>query len=230
MPILNDSRVKAEVLKDKIFVLVRDSILHGNLRPGERLIESQLIRDLGVSRAPIRDAFWALEKQGYVKMTPHKGTFVIELSFQEVEEIYDARCVLESWAARQAKQNAQPQDLKELRQLYRAMERFAKQGDLLSTFNTDMRFHQKIWNLSGNHKIEQILNNICPALLTYIHIKVRSDPFGMQEGLGQHKEILSLLEGDKEPAEVERLVRAAIGSLGVMNRKHLEAMSNGMMR
>ena len=67
MPILNDSRVKAEVLKDKIFVLVRDSILHGNLRPGERLIESQLIRDLGVSRAPIRDAFWALEKQGYVK-------------------------------------------------------------------------------------------------------------------------------------------------------------------
>ena len=216
MPILLSSKVQPEVLKDKVFLAIRDAILAGDLRPGERLIEGHLIRQLGVSRAPLRDALWALEKQGYVRMTPHRGTFVIELSSEDVQNVYDVRKVLESWAVREARNRARPEDHAELRQLFSSMQQTARDGDLMANFKIDLMFHQKIWSLSGNQKVEEILSNVCPSLFTYLLIRYQSSPSFMSAGLASHGEILHLLECDLPPAEIEARARAALDTVGTI--------------
>jgi len=211
--------IEPEVLKDKIFLAIRDAILRGELQPGEKLVEIDLMQGLEVSRPPLRDAFWLLEKQGYVRMIPNKGTFVIDLSRDQIGEVYAIRGVLEAWAVALAIRRAKPRDLRDLRMQFRRMEQTANEGDLLSNFKSDLEFHQKIWRLSGNAKLEEVLNNICPSLFTYLLIKYQGNPTVMRAGLGHHLDILRLLESKKDPAEVERLVRANIQRLGEMTAK-----------
>lgn len=221
MPLFENSRIQPEVLKDKVVETLRDAILAGDLRSGERLIEGHLIKQLGVSRAPLRDALWQLEKQGYVRMVPHKGTYVISLSVQEIEEIYDVRAVLEGHAAGLAKQRIRPQDVKELRKFLKARQNALSQGDLPAIFNNDLMFHQYIWTLSGNRKLEKVLQNICPGLFTYLLVKYQSHTSYMEKGLSTHEEIVSLLESDKSPEEVERLVRLHISDLSKVSTRLL---------
>lgn len=221
MPII-ESDIEPEILKDRIFVAIRDAILRGELQPGEKLGEIDLLRSLGVSRAPLRDAFWLLEKQGYVRMIPNKGTFVINLSLDQISEVYAIRGVLEAWAVALAMPRAKPKDIRELRLQFRRMEQTANEGDLLSNFKIDLEFHQKIWQLSGNRKLEEVLNNICPSLFTYLLIKYQGNPTAMRGGLTHHLEILALLEGEKDPAECERRVRANIHRLGEITAKFIQ--------
>lgn len=225
MPLLSSSKVQPEVLKDKVFLAIRDAILAGEIRPGERLIEGHLIRQLGVSRAPLRDAFWALEKQGYIRMTPHRGTFVIQLSSEEVQNIYDVRKVLESFAMREARSRARAEDLAELREIFDWMQKTARDGDLMANFKVDLQFHQKIWSLSGNQKVEEILTNVCPSLFTYLLIRYQSSPSFMSEGLSSHEEILHLLECDLPPAEVEARARVALDRVGEITEDLLRRVS-----
>lgn len=221
MPII-EAEVEPEVLKDKIFAAIRNAILRGELQPGQKLVELDLIRSLGVSRAPMRDSFWLLEKQGYVRMIPNRGTFVVKFSLQEVSEVYATRAVLEAWAVALATQRVRPKDLRELRVLFRAMERTATDGDLLANFKVDLEFHQKIWQLSGNHKLEEVLNNVCPSLFTYLLIRYQGNPSAMRAGLAGHLEILRLLESGQDSATVERLVRASINSLAQATMKLIQ--------
>ena len=218
MPIV-ETGIEPEVLKDEIFKAVRDAILRGELQPGEKLAEIDLMKSLGVSRAPLRDAFWLLEKQGYVRMIPNKGTFVIELSRDQISEVYAVRGVLEAWAMALAMSRVKPKDIRDLRLQFRRMEQTANEGDLLANFKMDLEFHQKIWELSGNRKLEELLNNICPSLFTYLLIKYQGNPTAMRGGLTHHLGMLNLLESKKDPAEVERLVRATIQQMGVMTAK-----------
>jgi DNA-binding GntR family transcriptional regulator len=217
-----ETEIEREALKDRIFIAIRDAILRGQLQPGQKLAEIDLMKSLGVSRAPLRDSFWLLEKQGYVRMIPNRGTFVVRLSLQEVSDVYATRAVLEAWAVALAIQRVRHRDLRELHVLFRGMERTASKGDLLANFKVDLEFHRKIWRLSGNQKLEEVLNNICPSLFTYLLIRYQGNPSAMRGGLAGHLEILRLLESGKDAATVERLVRASIDSLAQATMKLIQ--------
>jgi DNA-binding GntR family transcriptional regulator len=222
VPII-ETEIEPEVLKDEIFRAIRDTILRGELRPGQKLPEIELMKKLGVSRAPLRDAFWLLEKQGYVRMVPNKGTFVIELSRDQVSDVYSVRAVLEAWAVSLAMPRVKPKDMRELRVLFRRMEQTANDGDLMSNFNLDLEFHKRIWHLSGNRKLEELLNNVCPSLFTYLLIKYQGTPTAMRRGLAHHLEMLKLLESNGDPAEIEGLVRSKIREMGEMTAELIQA-------
>jgi DNA-binding GntR family transcriptional regulator len=207
------TEIEPEILKDKIFAAIRDAILRGELKPGQKLVEIDLIKSLRVSKAPLRDSLWLLEKQGYVRMIPNRGAFVVDFSLQEVRDVYATRAVLEAWAVALAGERLHPKDLRELRQLFRAMQRTASAGDLMLNFHVDLEFHRTIWRLSGNRKLEEILNNICPSLFTYLSIRYQGNPSAMRRGIAGHQQILNLLESRKNPATIERMVRASINSL-----------------
>src|ERR1043165_3792317 len=221
MPIL-EMEIEPEGLKDKISDAIRDAILRGDLRPGEKLVELELMKTLGVSRAPLRDAFWLLEKQGYVRMVPHKGTSVIDLSLEEVKDIYAIRAVLEAWVVALAKKRAQSKDLRELRRIYREMDRTARNGDLIANFRVDLEFHQTLWQLSGNRKLEDILNNICPSLFSYLLIRYQGSPSVMLAGLQHHLYLIELIASNKDAAPIEREVRMTIGELAQTTEKFIK--------
>jgi len=94
--------IQHETLPQKIARMIRDAIIQGQFKPGERLIQDELAKSLGVSRMPIREAFKQLQAEGYVTLEPHKGAVVKEFSIQEIEEIYLLRSKLEPLAVRES--------------------------------------------------------------------------------------------------------------------------------
>nr|WP_106783365.1 GntR family transcriptional regulator [Lysinibacillus timonensis] len=94
--------IQHETLPQKIARIIRDAIIQGRFKPGERLIQDELAKSLGVSRMPIREAFKQLQAEGYVMLEPHKGAVVKEFSIQEIEEIYFLRSKLEPLAVRES--------------------------------------------------------------------------------------------------------------------------------
>ena len=95
-------------LRDVVFNTLRQAILRGELKPGERLMEIQLANKLGVSRTPIREAIRKLELEGLVSIIPNKGAYVTGITRKDVEDIYAIRSLLEGLCARWATAHITP--------------------------------------------------------------------------------------------------------------------------
>ena len=87
-----------ENLEEKIYKIIKDKIIYHKIKPGERVIDKNIAEELGVSRSLIRQVLGMLTKEEIVKVVPRKGFYVKEITKKEVEEIYDVRKILESYA------------------------------------------------------------------------------------------------------------------------------------
>jgi len=90
-------------LKDRTVEVIADAILGGKIKPGERLNESQLARDLRISRAPVREALQQLQEQGLIINIPRRGMFVVTLDEEDIQKVNSLRVVLEAEALRLAR-------------------------------------------------------------------------------------------------------------------------------
>ena len=120
---------------------LRSEILSGALVPGERLVEEQLTRRFGTSRAPLREALRLLGEQGLVEHLPRRGVRVAELSERDIEELFSLRDVLEEFAVRTALGGGARPDLSGLRSAVEDMERAAEEGAALEQAAAHRAFH-----------------------------------------------------------------------------------------
>src|ERR1051326_5494272 len=120
-------RVETRTLKDQVSHLVSGAILCGKIKAGERLNESKLARDLGVSRIPIREALQELQERGLVVNIPRRGKFVISLSDEEIQKINSLRLILEGEALRLCRANISSDGVHLLRNV---IEKMAQSGEL----------------------------------------------------------------------------------------------------
>jgi DNA-binding GntR family transcriptional regulator len=153
-------------LSDSIVDLIRQRILSGAIPPGKRLNESELARELKVSRAPIREAFRQLHEQGLATNNPRRGMFVVNLDEQDLQKINSLRLVLESEALRLARRNMTPQAERKLRQLLLKMERVASSPPF-QIASADIEFHRAIWQMSGNEYLERMLTSVTAPIFMY---------------------------------------------------------------
>jgi len=150
--------------KDRIVASLREAMISGAIRSGEQIVEGKIAQQLGVGQGVIREALIELEHQGFVQRTPFAGTQVTELTLQDAQQIYDVRIELEPLAFFQAGQNAQPQHILELRGMAEKARIASKAGDLDGFFEDHLAFRRKIWVLSGNRYLQQILERIVVPL------------------------------------------------------------------
>lgn len=205
---LSGSKKRAP-LKDKIARVIRESILQGALRPGEQLVEAALAKRMNVSRAPLREAFLFLERQGFVSVIPHEGTYVVSLTPADITEIYLLRDALEPIAACSAIRNLGPDDKQALTGILSAMRESADRIDYRQYYENDLRFHQKIWSLSRNRRLEEILNILCPPLFTFRIVNSQPRRERLIQSLEAHEAVLrAIQEGDA--AQLKAVVRTAI--------------------
>ena len=136
------------VLKDRVSELIKDAILSGKLEPGDRIVEMKLAADLGVATTSVREALFELESQGFVTRYTNKGTFVTQLSKDDIAQIIRVRHELEGLATELAEQRATDDDVAELRTHVVEMGHAARTSDLRLFYRADIEFHQKIWTLS----------------------------------------------------------------------------------
>ncbi|HLB05524.1 MAG TPA: GntR family transcriptional regulator [Thermodesulfobacteriota bacterium] len=196
---------KTQTLRERIVNVLRESIIKGTLKPGERVAESELAEKYGISRTPIREAFRQLETEGFLKVIARRGAEVASLTEEDVREFYEVKSLLESYAAKVAAERLTERDIKRLELLNTSMERFAQNGDIKGFFKADNDFHDVFIQKCGNDKLCNIIQNL---LQQFQRVRIASFVIKgrMEVSVEQHKDIIKAC-CDKDSGLVEQLVK-----------------------
>jgi DNA-binding GntR family transcriptional regulator len=154
-------KVTKESTRAKVYAALRDAILSGRLHCGERVKEIPLAEELGVSRAILREAMQQLVHEGLLESNAYRGARVIELRPEQIDEIVEARILLEGRAVRLAAERIQTAQREELLAFERQLH---KEKDPLRAGQLDLRLHQRIWQISGQATIEKLLVQLTSPL------------------------------------------------------------------
>ena len=157
-------------LRDVVFRTLRQAILRGELKPGERLMEIRLANQLGVSRTPIREAIRMLELDGLVIMVPRKGAQVAQITEKDLNDVLEVRLGLEELAVKLACQRITESELQKLYQASRSFEQMletTETDDLQKLAKADVAFHDVIYQATNNERLIQLLNNLREQMYRY---------------------------------------------------------------
>lgn len=187
-------------LREAVCETLRDAIRKGILEPGERLMEVQLAEELGISRTPVREAIRKLEQEGYVIMMPRRGTYVSDISTNDVKEIFEIRSALESLATGLAARRIEPDELETLQNLLVEIEGYIAKNDIEKIVETDIKFHGLLYQVSRNERLVNIINNLKEQLARFRTLSM-SYPGRLQETLEEHSEMVeAIANGDVSAA------------------------------
>ena len=148
---------------DRVYSILSKAVFQGDLKPGQRLVESKLAKLMKVSRTPIREAIIELEQKGLVVSSPPKGVRVAPLPTKEaLNEFYDISSVLRGLAVRKAidNNNITPKDIRQLNEIISESERFLKEGSLRKIADLNIKFHSTIEQRSKSKELIIILDNL----------------------------------------------------------------------
>ena len=179
-------------LRTHIARVLRQQILSGRYKPGDRLNESQIAREFHTSRIPVREALSHLQEQGLVMNLERRGMFVIQLSETEVQQINSLRIVLEAEAMKLARAHMTPEIHGQLAALVDQMEHW--EGPLAEAAALDRSFHQIIWRAAGNPWLERMLDQLTVALFAHKTLEHVSREM-RQWRLNHHRELLDVVAG-----------------------------------
>jgi DNA-binding GntR family transcriptional regulator len=138
------------VMREQIKELIIQRILEGTYKPGERIVELQLVNELGVSQAPVREALRDLEAMRFIETEPYKGARVRAVSRDELAQSYPVRAVLEELAGQMATPRATVELFSQLDSEVQNMRKAARNKDQHSLLVHDARFHELIVEATGN--------------------------------------------------------------------------------
>lgn len=193
-------------LRDVVFQTLRQAILRGELKPGERLMEIHLAQKLGVSRTPVREAIRKLELEGLVLMIPRKGAVVAEITISDLEDVLEVRMALEELAMKHACRRITKEQLDGLEQLAAVFSESLNGDDVGACAQADMLFHDAIYEATGNNRLIQILNNLREQMYRY-RMEYLKDRHSHAQLLKEHEEILNALKCHDEKSALEWISR-----------------------
>jgi DNA-binding GntR family transcriptional regulator len=187
--------------------MLEAAILSGHIKPGTRLIELQLAKEFRVSQSSIREALQDLEMVGLVVKNSNRGSFVIDLSSEDLIHIYQLRQELEPMACAFAAGCLKQQTLDALEQCIARMRQSVKKREIKTYLSADLSFHRIIWESQPNPYLQKALTTLCLPLFAYELVERQAGvhmDFG--RAIRRHELIVSVLRtGD--PVRVAKLMR-----------------------
>jgi DNA-binding GntR family transcriptional regulator len=190
---------------------LRAEILSGDLAPGARVVEEQLCRRYGISRAPLREALRLLAEQGLVEHLPRRGARVCYWSPTDIRQLFEIRHVLERHAVLSAlplaAEDGDP--LATVRERLAAMHAAERRGDRLAKDDAHRAFHAAVVGLAGNRQLELTLAPILLKLQLPMAVNLRREAelHTPDQGLERHAAILAALESDVPETVLDALDR-----------------------
>lgn len=158
MDIRKNQIIRRRVLREDINNYLQQAIINGNIRPGERIVETRIAKELGVSQAPIREALRELELMGLIETVPFQGAFVKKLSKKDLWDTYQVRALLEGLAAKEAALKITKRELDRLEELTKRMESASQRGRVKEFVELNIAFHRQILEASGNKLLYKLWN------------------------------------------------------------------------
>lgn len=193
---MGNGELESRSLVDLALDRLSREILSGDIDPGERLVEEQLTRRLGISRAPLREALRLLAQQGLVEHIPRRGVRVATLSDDDVRELYEVRDVLERHAVGSIRPGA---DLSGLHAALEVMSKATEAGDRLAIADAHRRFHVEVVALGGNRQLCTLYEAVLVRLQLYMAVNLRREAEVAEpsDGVHRHEQLLAaVVQGD----------------------------------
>ena len=183
-----------ESARERLASLLRKAIFTGKLKAGERIVESQLAREMGVGQPTIREGLHVLENEGLVTRTPMKGCRVTYLCVEDIGKIYDVRIELEVLAIGKIPESAWPQLCKRLEAAVDRMRKATERNDIESCARSDFEFHRMIWEASGNEFLVKSLISLTTPLWAFSQIYYYDNHSNLAlEDVVLHEKILNII-------------------------------------
>lgn len=145
----------SRTLSDQVADQLRQAILLGQLKPGQRIIEQEIAEALALSRGPVRDALRVLQNERLIVINPYRGASVAKLTLRDAEEIYTLRVALELLALNNAVENASDAQIGELTRVVERMEAAVRESpdNHAVLIDTDLDFHETLVRVSGHSRV-----------------------------------------------------------------------------
>ena len=187
-------------LRDVVFNTLRQAILRGELKPGERLMEIQLANKLGVSRTPIREALRKLELEGLVNMVPRKGAEVADTTEKSLRDVLEVRKALEELSVQLACEKITEEEIEELKRVAERFKDTLDDQDVTKIAEADVAFHDVIYTATDNQKLILLLNNLREQMYRY-RVEYLKKEEAYPQLIAEHEELIdNISKRNKEEA------------------------------
>jgi len=213
-------------LRERILETIRDAIMTGALKPGEKVAEPELASRFGISRTPIREAFRQLESEGYLTVVPRKGALVASFSPKDVEEFYAIKSILEGYAARKACSRLSTREIAKLEGINEKLREIAAEGDVRHFFKVHNTFHDTFIKGAGNEKLHEMIGALLKKFQR-LRLASLSKPGRMQISVEEHEKIIEAFR-NRDAVLAEMLVQknAEFGGKVLIEEERLQLNAN----
>lgn len=194
-----------KTIRELLFKHLRDLIISGKFKTGQKLVEEELAEQFKVSRTPVREALRKLEIEGLVQYQPRRGVIVTGFSRQDFDEIYAARAVLEGLAARLAAEQATDAEITELGHRLEQMNRALASGDFQRTARIHTRFDDLLYHIGHNRRLYGILSQFS-EYIEHCQLVSMERPGRADEIRREHEMMYSAIAA-RDPDGAERMAR-----------------------
>lgn len=214
-------------LRDVVFNTLRQAILTGELKPGERLMEIHLADKLGVSRTPVREAIRRLELEGLVTMIPRRGAEVAQITEKSMSDVLEVRRALDALCAELACDRITPEELESLKKACDHFEQCIATGDAKKIAQADVALHDIIVRATGNQRLIQLVNNLSEQMYRYRFEYIKDS--SQHENLVKEHRIIyqSIVDKEKETAAAAARTHIDNQKKAIMRQIRLERKKAG---
>lgn len=205
------------LVEDKI----REAIAAGHFKPGQRLIERELCEQIGVGRTSVREALRQLEAEGLVVTIPHRGPEVRAISYEEAQQLYELRALLEGFAGRRFAEQGDKARLAELKRAVDAFRKAAKTGERAMLVAAKTKLYAVLMEGAGNAFVTQSLTNLHNRI-TLLRVTSMTQKGRLADSVAEIDRIYEAIaagDGDKAEAACKlHIEKAATVALSVLAR------------
>ena len=188
-------------LHDQVAQQLRDQIFAGELSPGAFVDETRLCEQLAISRTPLREALKVLAAEGLIRHEPRRGSFVNEVTEQDLDEIFPVIALLEGRCAFEAAQQATDADIAALEGLHQQLQSSADQGRIPDYYSANYAIHEAIIAMAGNKWLAQVISDL-RKILKLARLQQLNAPGRLAQSLAEHMAIFAALKArDPEGAD-----------------------------
>jgi len=187
-------------IKDQVYEVLKENIINGTLKPGERILEVQIAEELNVSRSPVRNAINTLLGEGLLTSIPNKSVCVRQFSARDIIESYEFRVIVEKYAVDKITERLDDSIIDRLNEFKAAFLKNSDIDQLNEYLEVDVKFHEYLVTVSGNKVIKEALNKVS-LMISPFRVIALSRPKRFYDSIDEHIKIIDgLINSDNEAA------------------------------
>lgn len=195
-------RVTRTAIPDQVAIFLRHKILMGHWRPGDRIVETRIAKQLGIGQPTVREALGKLEEAGLVVRLPNCGCTVTRLSEKEYGDIFRVRSELEALAVELAAESRDIEKKKTLESSLKKLIKAAESGAVETFYQRDLEFHQELWRLANNRFLERALSQLVIPLFAFVMLELlKEGSLDLVANAREHQKLVdAVFDADKPRA------------------------------